>query len=187
VVLSVDTAKMEVARECLRRGAHLVNDITGLRDPGMAAVIADFDAAVCVMHMQGTPKTMQAEPVYGDVVAEVGAFLTGRAASAVDAGIARESILVDPGIGFGKTVEHNLVLLRRLSEFGAIGYPVLMGTSRKRFIGTILDAPVHDRLMGTAASVAVAIAHGANAVRVHDVREIARVVRVSDAICHGLR
>lgn len=188
VVLSIDTYKPRVAEACLALGAHLINDVTGLRNLEMIRVVADYGAAVCVMHMRGSPKTMQENPQYTDVVAEVKAYLKTQAAIAVDEGIEPTSILLDPGIGFGKTLEHNLELLRRLREIREMGYPVLVGTSRKRFLGTLLGgAPVSERLPGTLASVAVAIAHGANAVRVHDVREVIPVVRVADAICHGVK
>jgi len=187
-VISVDTYKPRVAEACLSRGVHLVNDVTGLRDPQMAHVVARYGAAVCVMHMRGTPRTMQENPQYDDVVAEVAEYLAGQARLAIEAGVDPHSILLDPGIGFGKTLEHNLTLLRRLREISDIGYPVLVGVSRKRFLGTLLgNAPVGERLPGTLASVAVAIAHGARAVRVHDVREVVPVVRVADAIVHGTR
>jgi dihydropteroate synthase len=135
------------------------------------------------MHMKGMPKDMQLDPRYDDVVGEVMDFLRERAEAAVEAGVKRENIVVDPGIGFGKTLQHNLELLRRLEEFKSLGSPILLGTSRKSFIGMILDLPVEERLEGTAASVALGIAAGADIVRVHDVREMVRVARVADAIC----
>ncbi|GIX08010.1 MAG: dihydropteroate synthase [Candidatus Poribacteria bacterium] len=186
VPISVDTYKPEVAQECLELGVHMINDITGLRNPKMAEVIAQYQAAVCIMHMQGTPQTMQRNPQYVDVVREVGAFLREQAAFAERTGVDREAIVVDPGIGFGKTLEHNLALLRHLRTFTEFGYPVLVGPSRKSFIGRILgNVPPDQRLEGTAASVAVAIAHGANLIRVHDVAFMAKVARVADAIVHG--
>jgi dihydropteroate synthase len=183
-VISVDTYKPAVAEAALAAGAHMVNDITGLADDDMADVVARHDAAVTIMHMQGSPRTMQADPTYDDVVAEVAAFLRERVAFARDSGIDARSIMVDPGIGFGKTaLGHNLEILRRVDEFAGLGAPLLVGPSRKSFIGAILDnAPATDRLDGTAAAVAIAITGGANAVRVHDVREMSRVARVADAI-----
>lgn len=183
-VISIDTCKPAVAEAALLAGAHMVNDITGLGCDGMSDVVARHDAAVTIMHMQGSPRTMQSEPTYEDVVAEVAAFLTTRAAAAQERGIDPRSIMVDPGIGFGKSaLGHNLDILRRLDELTALGAPLLVGTSRKSFIGAILDdAPPSDRLEGTAATVAIAIARGANAIRVHDVREMSRVARVADAI-----
>lgn len=181
--ISIDTYHAATARAALQAGAHLVNDISGLRgDPDMAGVVAEFGVPVVIMHIQGTPRTMQQNPTYHDVVADIKESLAESLALAEAAGVAREQIIIDPGIGFGKTVAHNLEILRRLAEFKALGCPILVGTSRKSFIGQILNLPVDQRLEGTAASVAVAIAHGADIVRVHDVREMARVVRVADAI-----
>jgi dihydropteroate synthase len=183
-VISVDTYKPAVAQAALDAGAHMVNDITGLSCHGMADVVARHGAAVTIMHMQGSPRTMQRDPVYGDVVDEVAAFLRARLSAALEAGVGARSILVDPGIGFGKTaLGHNLEILRRLDELAGLGAPLLVGTSRKSFIGAILDgAPPDDRLEGGAATVAISIMHGANAIRVHDVRQMARVARVADAI-----
>jgi dihydropteroate synthase len=181
--ISIDTYKARVAREALAAGACIVNDITGLRsDAKMPEVARQAGAAVIVMHMQGTPRTMQDNPHYDDVIGEISAFLKQQADAALAAGIARDQIVVDPGIGFGKNLEHNLEILRRLAGFKALGYPVLVGPSRKRFIGTILDLPVDQRLEGTAAAVALAIANGADIVRVHDVAQMVRVARVADAI-----
>jgi dihydropteroate synthase len=185
--ISIDTSHAATARAALEAGAHLVNDITGLRgDPDMAAVVAGFGVPVVLMHIQGTPRTMQQNPTYDDVVEDVRTYLQESIALATAAGIARDRIIVDPGIGFGKTVAHNLQILRRLGELRTLGCPVLVGTSRKSFLGKILDRPVTDRLEGTAASVAIAIAHGADLVRVHDVKEMVRVVRVADAIVRGV-
>jgi dihydropteroate synthase len=185
--ISIDTSHAATARAALESGAHLVNDITGLRgDPDMAAVVAEFGVPVVLMHIQGTPRTMQQNPTYDDVIEDVRAYLQESIARATAAGIARDRIIVDPGIGFGKTVAHNLQILRRLGELRTLGCPILVGTSRKSFLGKILDRPVTERLEGTAASVAIAIAHGADVVRVHDVREMVRVVRVADAIVRGV-
>lgn len=186
VPISVDTYKAEVARQALERGATLINDITGLRgDPRMPEVVARFGCPVVVMHIKGTPKNMQENPTYEDVVAEVKEYLLEGIRLAEEAGLPREKIIIDPGIGFGKTVEHNLEILRRLKEFKALGQPLLVGTSRKSFIGKILNLPVNERLLGTAATVALGIAGGADIVRVHDVGEMKQVVQMADAVVRG--
>lgn len=184
VLISIDTTKSAVADAALKAGAHIVNDISGLTfDPAIASVAAAHGAALVVMHIQGTPETMQIAPYYEDVVAEVKEFLAASVAAARKAGVT--SVIIDPGIGFGKETEHNLSLLRNLSEFRALGCPILIGTSRKGFIGKVLELPVQERLEGTAASVAVAVMNGASIVRVHDVKEMKRVVRMTDAILHA--
>lgn len=181
IPLSIDTYKSNVARKALNAGAQVINDITGLTfDPNMLAVAGQLKACVVVMHMQGIPKTMQQEPRYDDVVGEVSHFLLGRAEVVKKQEI--ERIILDPGIGFGKTLEHNVALIKNLGRISAHGYPVLIGPSRKSFLGTLLDASVDDRLEGTAAAVAASILHGANIVRVHDVRQMRRVAIVSDAL-----
>lgn len=186
VPLSVDTYKAEVARQALEHGATIINDISGLRaDPDMARVVARFDCPVVVMHIKGTPKNMQDNPTYEDVIAEVKEYLQQGIELAVAAGLSREKVIVDPGIGFGKNLEHNLKILQCLEEFKTLGQPLLVGTSRKSFIGKILDLPVNERLLGTAATVALSIAKGVDIVRVHDVREMKQVVKVSDAIVRG--
>jgi dihydropteroate synthase len=179
--VSIDTAKAEVARRALALGAVLVNDVTALRgDPELAEVVAGAGAYICLMHMQGEPRTMQAQPRYDDVVSEVASFLEERLRFAVDAGIAEERICLDPGIGFGKTLEHNLELLRRLDVVCALGRPVMIGFSRKRSLGRLLGDP--DATTGsTAASVGAAVAayeRGATILRVHDVREHADAIAV---------
>jgi dihydropteroate synthase len=180
LAVSVDTSKAEVARRALAAGATIVNDVTALRgDPLMARVCADAGARVVLMHMAGSPRTMQRRPRYRDVVADVAAFLRARAESALRAGIRRDKILVDPGIGFGKTPEHNLDLLRRLDEVARLGWPVVVGTSRKSFIGHALGRDVGDRVFGTAATVAVAVLRGAAVLRVHDVREMSDTARMA--------
>src|SRR6266581_334958 len=184
VPLSIDTRKPEVARAGLDAGAAIVNDISGGRDARMLEVVADTGAGLVLMHMLGDPKTMQAEPRYDDVVAEVKAYLGQRVEAAVQAGIDRDRLCVDPGIGFGKKLEHNLELLRNVDAFAELGRPVLVGPSRKSFLGKLLGAEVDDRLEGTAAAVAWLAARGAHILRVHDVREMVRVVRVVDAIVH---
>jgi dihydropteroate synthase len=148
----------------------------------MAETVASLRVPVILMHMQGSPKTMQQSPRYSDLMGEICAFLRRRAEKAQEAGISSEKIIVDPGIGFGKSLEHNLEILRRLKELRSLGYPVLVGTSRKSLIGKVLDLPADQRLEGTAATVAISIQNGADIVRVHDVREMARVARMTDAI-----
>jgi dihydropteroate synthase len=183
VPVSVDTYKSAVARAALQAGAAIVNDISGLHsDPELARAAAEAGAAVVVMHIQGTPRDMQKDPRYADVIGEISDYLAEGIATAEAAGLTRERIVVDPGIGFGKRLEHNLEILRRLREFRALGCPVMVGTSRKSMIGKILDLPADQRVEGTAATVALAIAAGADIVRVHDVKEMVRVVRVADAI-----
>ena len=182
VPISIDTYKSEIAGRALGAGACILNDITALRfDEKLAPLAAERGTPVILMHMQGEPRNMQENPQYEDVVGDISRFLRERAASAVQAGISPEKLLVDPGIGFGKTVEHNLEILRRIEEFRGLGYPLVLGTSRKRFIGSVLDRPVDQRLLGTAATVAFAISRGVDVVRVHDVEEMVEVVRMADA------
>lgn len=186
VPISIDTYKSAVAKAALEAGATIVNDISGLTfDPQMRDVVAHYKASVVLMHIQGTPKTMQQNPMYENVTRDVAAFLERQAQYAREAGI--RQIILDPGIGFGKTFEHNLQLLRELNSFSSLGYPILIGPSRKSFIGTILNLPPNERVEGTAAAVAVSILHGANIVRVHDVKVIKRVAAVVDAIKGGFR
>lgn len=187
VPLSVDTYKAEVARAALDAGAAWVNDISGLTfDPDMAALVAARSVPLILMHLPGRPRDLPAHPVYADVVADVLAFFTRQIAYAESQGVRHDQIWLDPGLGFGKTAGHNLELLRRLPELKALGLPLVVGASRKKFLGKILgtDDP-SDRKEGTAATVALSIAGGADMVRVHDVREIARVAKVSDAIVRG--
>ena len=180
--LSVDTSKAEVARAAVAAGAVIVNDVTALQgDAAMAGVVADLGVECCLMHMQGTPRTMQAHPHYDDVVSDVKAFLEERVANAVAAGIAEERIVLDPGIGFGKTVEHNLELLRRLDELLALGRPVLVGTSRKSFLGTLTGRDVDARVPATIASNVLAFARGATLFRVHDVGPVRDALLVAAA------
>jgi dihydropteroate synthase len=182
-VVSIDTSKLAVAEAALDVGASIVNDVTALRrDPEMAALCADRRAGVVLMHMPGNPRTMQDNPSYGDVVEEIKSFLAGRIEAAVAAGIEEERIWLDPGIGFGKTVEHNLELLRRLAELRGLGRPLVIGTSRKSFIGKIDGSEVDGRLGGSIASSVLAAAEGADVLRVHDVAETAQAMRVAEAI-----
>jgi dihydropteroate synthase len=182
VPISIDTMKPEVAVEALKAGASIVNDVSGARDPAMFEVVRDTRAGLVLMHMLGDPKTMQKEPQYDDVVREVHAHLRDRLLAAVRAGIEKDHLAVDPGIGFGKTSDHNLTLLKHCFAFRDLAVPVAFGTSRKAFIGHLLDAEPDDRLEGTAATVAWLASRGVHIVRVHDVREMSRVVRVIDAI-----
>jgi dihydropteroate synthase len=182
--ISVDTSKAEVATAAIAAGADMVNDVTALTgSPRMAEVVAEARVALCLMHMRGQPRTMQQDPHYDDVVDEVKAFLVQRLAFAVAAGIAEERIVLDPGIGFGKTLEHNLALLRRLGELVAIGRPVLIGTSRKSFLGRLTGrAETDDRLAATIASNVLAFERGATIFRVHDVRPVHDALTVAAAL-----
>ncbi|MDI6716393.1 MAG: dihydropteroate synthase [Actinomycetota bacterium] len=182
VPISIDTYKPQVAKEALEAGASIVNDVSGLRDDKMIELIAEKNVPVVIMHMKGTPRDMQINPSYDDVVSEVADWLDSQARKAISAGISRDNLLIDPGIGFGKTLEHNVEIIRCLSAFKSLGYPIVLGTSRKSFIGAILDLPVEERLEGTLATLAYGIIQGANIVRVHDVKEAVRVSRVIDAI-----
>lgn len=181
--ISVDTSKAAVARAALDAGAEIVNDVTALRgDPEMAALCAERGATVVLMHMRGEPPTMQDDPAYDDVVAEVGDFLGERLRAAVGAGIEEERIWLDPGIGFGKTAAHNLELLARLPELTALGRPLVIGASRKGFIGRIDGSAPGERLGGTIAASVLAAAGGAEVLRVHDVRELAQALRLATAV-----
>ena len=188
IPVSIDTCKSQVADAALSAGASIVNDISGLRfDKKMAHVIARHKAPVAIMHIKGTPKNMQNNPVYKALIPEIMDFLRESIAIAEQAGIPGDRIIIDPGIGFGKTAEHNLEIIRRLDEFAGFEKPVLLGPSRKSFIGKVLgDLPVTERLEGTAAAVAAAILKGAHILRVHDVKEMVRVARLADAIKKGL-
>jgi dihydropteroate synthase len=181
--VSIDTSKTEVARAALDAGASMVNDVTALRaDPDLAALCAERDCEVVLMHMLGDPRTMQENPVYHDVVDDIKVFLAERIEFATVAGIHRERIWIDPGIGFGKTVEHNLELHRRLGEFAELGRPVAFGSARKSFIGKLTGAGVDQRLGGTIASNVIAYANGARMLRVHDVAPMQEALTVADAI-----
>ncbi len=187
VPISIDTQKCAVAETALDAGAEIINDVSALRtDPDLAALAADRDLPVVLMHMQGTPRTMQKDPTYDEVVRDVMRWLEERIEYAVQAGIAEERLIVDPGFGFGKTLGHNLELLRRLHELHALGRPLMVGTSRKSMLGMILDAPPEKRLHGTLATVAAAVLAGCHLVRVHDVGPAMDVVRVCEAIRRGI-
>ena len=181
--ISIDTSKAKVAEAAIEAGASIINDVTALRgDPSMAKIAAESGAGLVLMHMLGEPRTMQTDPRYDDVVTDVLDFLRERAAFAEEAGVSEASICIDPGIGFGKTKGHNLRLIASATRFIDTGYPVLYGPSRKNFIGLTLDAPVDERLEGTAAVVAWLAAKGVHLVRVHDVRSMLRVARMTEAI-----
>ena len=183
IPISIDTSKAAVAAAALDAGASIVNDVTALRaDPDLAALCADRQCGLALMHMLGTPRTMQDDPRYDDVVDDIKAFLSERIQVAVDAGVDEERIWVDPGIGFGKTVDHNLELIRRLREFEDLGRPILFGSSRKSFIGKLTGAEVQDRLGGTIASNVIAYANGADVLRVHDVAPMRQALTVAEAI-----
>jgi dihydropteroate synthase len=183
VPISIDTSKVPVAEAALDAGAEIVNDVTALRqEPALAGLCARRGCGVILMHMQGTPRTMQENPTYDDVVEDVRAFLAERIEFAVGEGIREERIWIDPGIGFGKTVDHNLELLRRLGELRELGRPVVVGTSRKRFIGALTGREVDERLGGTIASNVLALRAGANVLRVHDVAEMRQATLVAESI-----
>jgi len=182
VPISVDTVKPEVMRAAIAAGASMINDITALRSPGALEAVAESDVGVCLMHMQGEPRSMQQEPRYRDVVAEVGAFLAERVAAAEGAGIARERVVVDPGFGFGKTVEHNFELLRHLDLIAALGRPVMVGWSRKSTLGAITGRAAGDRLAASLAAALLAVQHGAKIVRVHDVAATRDALKVLAAV-----
>jgi dihydropteroate synthase len=184
VPISIDTYKSKVAIRALNAGASMVNDISGLRfDPVMTSVIAQYKVPVVIMHIKGKPKDMQQNPVYEDLIPEVIAYLKESIDMATKAGISEDKIIIDPGIGFGKTFEHNLEIINNLRKLRVLEKPILIGPSRKAFIGKILgDVPTGERLEGTAAAVAISIMNGANIIRVHDVREMVRVAKVADAI-----
>jgi len=183
VPISIDTYKAKVAEEALKAGASIVNDISGLGfDQDMAEVVAHYGAALVIMHIKGTPKDMQLNPTYGDVLGEIKAYLRERIEKAEKAGVRSDAIIVDPGIGFGKRLEHNLEIFRRMKELEELGKPILVGPSRKRFIGEILGVETSQRLYGTLAAVAFSILQGVHIVRVHDVKPCRQLVDVIDAM-----
>jgi dihydropteroate synthase len=187
VPISIDTYKAQVAQAALSEGADIVNDISALRfDPQMAVLVAAEKVPVVIMHMQGTPQTMQAEPCYNNVLREVQDFLTTQVHFAIEAGVERGNIIIDPGIGFGKTLDHNLTLLRGLPVLASMGQPLLVGASRKTFIGKILGVEPEQRLEGSLAAAIAAVFGGAHILRVHDVKETRKAIRVADAIRFGV-
>lgn len=181
IVISVDTYRSAVAEAALKAGAHLINDISGLHfDPALARVCAKYHVPLVLMHIQGTPQTMQAQPTYQDLIAEIIEYLAESIRLAEKAGV--KDVIVDPGFGFGKTKEHNLEILKNLRSFRSLGRPLLIGTSRKSTIGEVLNLPVNNRLMGTSATIAVAILNGVDIIRVHDVAEMTETAKMTDAI-----
>ena len=185
-LVSIDTSKASVAANAMEAGAVIINDVTALGDPEMGAVASGGRAGMVLMHMQGNPRTMQAKPTYDDVVGEVSGFLIERAAAAEAAGVERASIAIDPGIGFGKTVDHNLALLRELGVFADLGYPLVVGTSRKSFLGKVTgQSTTEGRDIASAVSSALAIERGANVVRVHNVWACKEAVQLTMAIVRG--
>jgi len=183
VPLSIDTTKARVAREMLDLGADIINDISGLRfDPELAPLVAERDCPVVIMHIAGTPENMQENPHYTDVIEDIRQYFSARIAFARNAGIGEHQIILDPGIGFGKTVEHNYRIVGALDRFISLGYPLLLGASRKSFIGKTLDLPVDERLEGSLAAAVLGVWGGANIIRVHDVQATVRAVRLTDAI-----
>jgi dihydropteroate synthase len=182
VRVSIDTMKADVARQAVDAGADLINDVTALGDPAMLPLAVDRGVPVVLMHMRGSPQTMQHDTHYDDLLAELATFLRQRTETAVAAGLSDDKIMIDPGIGFGKSVEGNLTILKRLPELSRLGMPILVGASRKAFIGAVLDLPVQDRLEGSLAVAAYASAQGAHVIRAHDVAATARAVRMIDAI-----
>jgi len=184
VPVSIDTYKAEVARRALDAGASIVNDISGLRfDPEMPKVVSQYKVPVVIMHIKGTPRDMQANPIYEALIPEITDYFRESIRLAVESGITEDKIIIDPGIGFGKTFDHNLEIIKNLREFTLLEKPLLVGVSRKAFIGKILgDAPVSERLEGSEAAAAISILNGANIIRVHDVKEMKKVALVADAI-----
>jgi dihydropteroate synthase len=183
IPLSIDTYKSAVAYEALRVGADIVNDISGLTyDHAMARVIAENKAGAVIMHIKGTPRNMQKDPHYNDVIAEIMGFLRDQVKYAIDSGIDSNRIIIDPGIGFGKRIEDNLRILKHLQEFKCLGKPVLVGTSMKSFIGSLTEFPVEERVEGTLASLVIALLNGADIIRVHDVKKASRVLKLTKAV-----
>jgi len=186
VPVSIDTSRPEVAESALAAGATFINDVYALRRDGMAQVAAETGAGICLMHMQGEPRTMQSNPQYGDLISEVYGFLSERTEALVAGGVAETQIMIDPGFGFGKTVQHNLEIVRRLRELTSLGRPILIGPSRKSTIGKVLGQKGPEaRLWGTAAVCALSIANGAAMIRAHDVAEMAQTARMADAVLRG--
>lgn len=185
-IISIDTYRAQVANQAIQAGAQIINDVTALRgDAGMASLAASTGAGLILMHMQGEPKTMQANPTYDDVVVEVGDFLLAQAQAAQAAGVAQERIVIDPGIGFGKTLYHNLALIRGLSSLRKRGYPVLLGASRKAMLGKITGKPTEERLWATIGAHVAGAMLGADMVRVHDVEPVRDAILVADAVLRG--
>ena len=183
ITISIDTYKASVAKRAIEAGADMVNDISGLTfDSNMLPLLSGKDIPVIIMHINGKPKTMQNNPVYDDLIEDIKSFLYHQSKVAEESGIKKDHIILDPGIGFGKTFDHNFTLLRRLDEICSLGYPIMIGPSRKAFIGDVLDLPPDDRIEGTLATIVAGIMNGAKIVRVHDVKEVNRVVKITEKI-----
>ncbi|MEK6851307.1 MAG: dihydropteroate synthase [Candidatus Thermoplasmatota archaeon] len=185
--ISIDTYKPEIAAKALAAGADMVNDVTGLRDEAMVRLVAKEGVPVVVMHMKGTPKTMQQSATYMDVVAEIVAFLGERTQAALAGGVDRDSLIVDPGLGFGKRPEHNTEILRRLGELRRLGFPVLVGASRKSFLGALGGGETGQRIEASLAAAVLAVTNGADLIRAHDVASTAKAIRIADAVVRGRR
>jgi len=182
IPISIDTSKPQVMRSAVRAGANLINDVYALRAEGTLATAAELDVPVCLMHMQGEPRTMQQSPIYDDLINDIKEFLAARIDACLDAGIKREQILLDPGFGFGKTPEHNLSLIKHLDQFSDLGLPILAGVSRKSTIGYILNKEVDDRLYGSIALSAIALCNGASVIRTHDVAATMDAIKIYQAL-----
>lgn len=183
ILISIDTYKSEVAKEAVKYGANIINDISGLvMDDRMVHIAAELDVPVIIMHLKGTPMDMQVNPTYENLISEITEFLRTQIQYALKNGVKKHNIIIDPGIGFGKTIEHNFKIIANLEKFKKIGYPILIGPSRKSFIGNLLKLPLDKRLEGTAASIAIGIVNGARIVRVHDVLEMKRVSSIADKV-----
>ena len=183
IIISIDTTKSNVAKSAIKAGANIINDISGFtRDSDMVKVAAKFQVPIVIMHMQGNPRNMQKRPYYKDIILEISTFFNNQIQIALNAGINKKNIILDPGIGFGKSVDHNFQLINKLNRFCDLGYPILIGPSRKSFLGITLDLPIDDRLEGTSAAITAGILNGAKIVRVHDVKKIKRVVTIADKI-----
>ena len=183
ILISIDTTKASVAKHAVEAGANIINDVSGLSfDDNMISVVGSFNIPVVIMHMKGNPQNMQLNPDYKDIVNEILDFFKMKIEIAIQSGINRSMIILDPGIGFGKTVEHNFELLSRLNEFNVLELPIMIGPSRKSFIGITLDLPPEDRIEGTAAAVSAGVMNGASIVRVHDVKSMKRVVRIIEKV-----
>ena len=183
ILISIDTYKSEVAKEAVKYGANIINDISGLvMDDRMVHIAAELDVPVIIMHLKGTPMDMQVNPTYENLISEITEFLRTQIQYALKNGVKKHNIIIDPGIGFGKTIEHNFKIIANLEKFKKIGFPILIGPSRKSFIGNLLKLPLDKRLEGTAASIAIGIVNGARIVRVHDVLEMKRVSSIADKV-----
>jgi dihydropteroate synthase len=183
ILISIDTYKSEVAQQAIEAGADIVNDVSGfVMDPKMPTAIANFNAFVILMHMKGTPTNMQENPSYDDLIVDISSFFLYQINIAKTTGIPTDKIILDPGIGFGKTADHNFTIIQKLNEFCELDFPIMIGPSRKSFIGTTLDLPPSERIEGTAAAVSAGILNGARIVRVHDVKEMKRVVAITEKI-----